>query len=133
MRMWMVQPKIMCRKHLLGEHVEIHMFVSTINSGKKIDGYLANNLLQPYSLHSRHEELSEEMLRRGYKHVSPIDDIQFNSLTEIQYGWKIDNESAQKELLSRCPDCFMNYLRLSGVVDVKCDSASNVVAVESLT
>ena len=23
MRMWMVNPKIMCRKHLLGEHVEL--------------------------------------------------------------------------------------------------------------
>ena len=28
MRMWMVNPRIMCRQHLLGEHVEIHMFHS---------------------------------------------------------------------------------------------------------
>ena len=25
MRMWMVNPKMMCNKHLLGEHVELHL------------------------------------------------------------------------------------------------------------
>ena len=33
MRMWMIDPKLLCRKHLLGEHLEIHMFVGTINKG----------------------------------------------------------------------------------------------------
>ena len=45
MRMWMVDPKIMCRKHLLGEHVEHHMFVGTINKRISIVGYLRDNLL----------------------------------------------------------------------------------------
>jgi len=27
MRMWMLNPKALCRKHLMGEHVEIHMLV----------------------------------------------------------------------------------------------------------
>jgi hypothetical protein len=30
MRMWMVPPKVMCRKHLLGEHVEIHMLAGSL-------------------------------------------------------------------------------------------------------
>jgi hypothetical protein len=29
--MWMVDPRIMCRNHLLGEHAEIHMFVWNID------------------------------------------------------------------------------------------------------
>ena len=40
MRMWMVDPKKMCRKHLLGEHVEIHMMVGTLLKGRSIDGFL---------------------------------------------------------------------------------------------
>ena len=33
MRMWNVDPKLMCNKHLLGEHVEMHMFFGTIQKG----------------------------------------------------------------------------------------------------
>ena len=33
MRMWMVDPQIMCRQHLLGEHTEMHMFVGTLKRG----------------------------------------------------------------------------------------------------
>ena len=40
MRMWMVNPEILCRKHLLGEHVELHMLVGWIIKGKSIQGYL---------------------------------------------------------------------------------------------
>jgi hypothetical protein len=30
MRMWMVNPRIMCGNHLLGEHLETHMFYGII-------------------------------------------------------------------------------------------------------
>ena len=40
MRMWMVPPRKMCRKHLLGEHVEIHMAVATLRLGKSVAGFL---------------------------------------------------------------------------------------------
>lgn len=36
MRMWMVPPELMCRQHLLGEHVELHMFVGAINKGTSV-------------------------------------------------------------------------------------------------
>ncbi len=36
----MVDPTIMCRNHLLGEHVEIHMFVGTIDQGQSVRGFL---------------------------------------------------------------------------------------------
>ena len=37
MRMWMIDPTMLCTKHLLGEHVELHMFVGTINKNKKLN------------------------------------------------------------------------------------------------
>ena len=44
--MWMVEPKKMCRKHLMGEHVEIHMLIGSMRKGKSIKGFIDNGLLE---------------------------------------------------------------------------------------
>ena len=67
----MVQPALMCNQHLLGEHVELHMLVSTINSGKSINGYL-NGLIDPGLIQSRHDQIAVEMILRKMNHHSPI-------------------------------------------------------------
>ena len=41
MRMWMLPTAGMCRKHLLGEHVELHMLLGSLRRGKNIEGFLA--------------------------------------------------------------------------------------------
>lgn len=38
MRMWMLPPETMCRKHLLGEHVELHMLLGSLRRGKTLTG-----------------------------------------------------------------------------------------------
>jgi len=53
MRMWMLPPETMCRKHLLGEHVELHMLLGSLRRGKNIDGFLAGKLVDPRSLCSK--------------------------------------------------------------------------------
>lgn len=105
MRMWMVDPKIMCRKHLLGEHVETHMTQGTIRKGVSLAGYLSNNLLEPDRLLERHDELAKELERRGYNHRSPLSYLKH----EIGVGFKIDREASLAELLNRCPDCRARY------------------------
>lgn len=107
MRMWMVDPKIMCRKHLLGEHVETHMFYGSVEKGKKIDGFLKNNLFEPLSLYYRHKQLEEEMIRRGYNHQSPMEDCApcFDNLNLEQQYTIIDHNKALRDLLDRCPEC----------------------------
>lgn len=62
----------MCRKHLLGEHLELHMLVGSLTKGRSIQGFLDNGLLEPQNLISRHNRLVKEMIFRGYKHNSPI-------------------------------------------------------------
>jgi hypothetical protein len=99
MRMWMVPPGRMCRKHLLGEHVEIHMAVATLRLGKSVAGFLEKGLLELGSLRSRHDELVEEMLRRGYRHNSPL-----GRLPRRNEG-KVDRRANLRELARRCPDC----------------------------
>lgn len=111
MRMWMVDPKILCQKHLCGEHVETHMFLGTLRKRIKIQGYINNNLFQPKALKERHDVLSQEMLRRGYNHMTPLtfslSDIAH--LTEVQQNATVNVEAAFNELISRCPECSRRY------------------------
>jgi len=112
----MVDPKIMCRQHLLGEHVEHHMFVGTINKGISIAGYLRDNLLEPASLHNRHAALVKEMEARGYDHRSPLPSHIPFRLEEAFV--QIDKESALKELLHRCLECNARYQSIYGEQNV---------------
>lgn len=104
MRMWMTPPETMCRKHLLGEHVELHMFVGTINKGILIEGFLTKNLLEPESLYDRHDALAAEMNRRGYAHNSPL--LPVKTLDRVSNRKiKIDRPASLAELHRRCPEC----------------------------
>lgn len=105
MRMWMVNPRVMCRQHLLGEHVEHHMFVGSINKGLAMTGYIEKNLLEPMSLSDRHAALVEEMERRGYNHKSPLPPADIDYLPFSEKFAKVDIQSAQEDLRSRCPEC----------------------------
>ncbi len=101
MRMWLVNPKVMCRQHLLGEHVEIHMFIGTINLQKKVNGYLEKGLLEIHNLYARHDQLVEEMKRRGYNHHSDVD----KKWKCVENKGKIDKIKNFKELSDRCSRC----------------------------
>lgn len=109
MRMWMVDPRHMCDKHLLGEHVELHMFVGAMNKGTSMKGFLDNNLLEPGSLYARHELLVGEMLARGMRHQSPLGALHVahasHYLRPAEFAVKIDREAAGRELFRRCEAC----------------------------
>jgi hypothetical protein len=104
----MVNPRILCRQHLLGEHAEIHMFIGTINRKKSVEGYLQKGLLEVHNLFSRHNEIVEEMLKRGYKHHSEVDE---EWKTAIQAGF-VDRKRNLEELINRCSECRRRYLEL---------------------
>ena len=101
MRQWLVDPKLLCRKHLLGEHVEHHMFMGTIKRGISVEGYLRDGLLEPRSLHRRHDELVAEMRSRGYNHKSPLLDVDISHLRD----GKINIERNIEDLKNRCVEC----------------------------
>lgn len=108
MRMWGVNPKMLCDQHLLGEHVEMHMFAGCIRKGISLEGYYKNNLLCVNLLKKRHEELAAEMLSRGMNHNSPILEI---DLTGLRTG-KIDIEANISELIARCSECKKRFDRI---------------------
>lgn len=105
--MWMVDPRVMCNKHLLGEHSEIHMFIGVLKRKKKIDGYIKNNLLEISSILIRHQRIVEEMISRGIRHNSPLDfDVNIYDYLPQEYkDYKIDRIKSLKEIRSRCHDC----------------------------
>lgn len=103
MRMWKVPPNIMCRKHLLGEHVELHMFVGTLRHGMDLKNsrYVSDGLVEIHNIKNRHDELVAEMQHRGYKHKTPIEHGDYNECTA---GSIIVKDNIE-ELRRRCPDC----------------------------
>jgi Pyrimidine dimer DNA glycosylase len=97
----MVDPTLMCRQHLLGEHVECHMFRGSILKGKSLRGFLETGLLDSRQLAHRHDELAEEMGLRGYRHASPLPS-DFN--VDAAVG-DVNLATSMQELASRCPSC----------------------------
>ena len=104
--MWMVDPRILCTQHLLGEHVETHMFVGHLLAGRKLGKYAA--LCETSALSSRHDALVVELLARGYKHNSPLPEVPKDRLGE----GSIDRAKSLLDLTTRCALCAARYRRL---------------------
>ncbi|MCS7184865.1 MAG: pyrimidine dimer DNA glycosylase/endonuclease V [bacterium] len=88
MRIWDVEPSKLCRKHLLGEHRELHAIWSILTNNKK--GYSKHpevlrwkNKLK--ALYLRHRLIVKEMKKRGYKHKSDLN-------KKLATGKKIQDE-----------------------------------------
>lgn len=114
MRMWLCDPRILCRRHLLGEHLEQHMFLGTLKKNKKVNGFLEKNLFEPTVLHQRHEDLKDEMIRRGYNHNSFMTEEECSCILDMpdeKRDKKINREVALDDLLSRCEKCRERYNR----------------------
>jgi len=123
MRMWQIPPEAMCRKHLLGEHVEMHMFAGSLVKGISMKGYIDNGLLDLPLLKERHDELVSEMERRGYNHKSPLEhdyikDHVFSHSTVPDFDYNV------RDLAGRCSEC-KDLLKQAGVI-IECPVCSSI-------
>ncbi len=123
MRMWMVNPKIMCNYHLLGEHRELHMLLGSLKKRRSITGYIKSNCIEPLSIKDRHDALVEEMKRRGWTgHKTFMDVIEAASavgnLTLKEMNVKIDKEKALEDLLSRCSRCYIRWIHNKSILSI---------------
>lgn len=104
--MWMVPPEKMCDKHLLGEHVELHMFAGSIAKGISMHGFVTKGLLELRSLEDRHEDLAREMAVRGMRHKSLFEvPSQAKGLPFSYWAAFINREWSAAELRARCSAC----------------------------
>jgi hypothetical protein len=112
-RMWMVNPKIMCKNHLLGEHKEIHQLLGSIRNNISINGYVEKRIIEPRSIFSRHQRIMVEMAKRRYNHYSNIDPEEVIEILEKlqieQLNTTVNRHKALMDLLDRCPKCKENY------------------------
>jgi len=105
MRMWGVDPRIMCRQHLLGEHVEMHMLVGSLRKNISVQGYIDDGLVNLHHIRSRHDDLVTEMIRRGYNHNSPLPAYLRYVRKYLNQMGKVDITANVRELASRCDEC----------------------------
>ena len=99
MRMWLVDPRVMCRQHLLGEHVELHMLVGHIRLKRAMGKFVTTGLVDTRKIAARHKALVGEMGRRGYNHQSPL------HYTDLLKQGHVDVKASLVELVRRCPEC----------------------------
>lgn len=100
MRIWDIPPGKLCRKHLLGEHRELHAVWTILTKDKK--GYRKHPETKRWegklaALYTRHEEEAKEMARRNYSHRSPLDKSFATGKTKQDE--MINTISEQKDLL----------------------------------
>lgn len=98
MRIWDINPKYLCREHLLGEHRELHAVWSILTKNKK--GYRNHPEVLRWrdklpALYKRHEKEVKEMMARGYNHYSPLSKEK-GSFIQKQF---INSIKEQKEIL----------------------------------
>lgn len=112
MRMWGVKPEYLCRKHLLGEHNEIHKhrhnFVKQHKITKRITPVVQ---IEPENMKKRHDELAAEMSKRGYNHKSPYEQPDLSHLSDSERYAKININNSITDLLNRCNECAKNILK----------------------
>ena len=98
-RMWMINPMKLCRNHLLGEHKELHQLIGSLNKCKSVQGHIDRGQVEIHNIKKRHDQLVNEIERRGYKHLSP------RPIFKIYKAGKINISENEKELIQRCKEC----------------------------
>jgi hypothetical protein len=101
MRIWDIPCNQLCRKHLLGEHRELHAIWSILTNNKK--GYRNHPETKRwegklYGLYLRHQEQVNEMKRRGYNHNSMLYHNKARRIRFVQDVF-VNTIEEQKEIL----------------------------------
>lgn len=99
MRMWLVNPKKMCDQHLLGEHVEMHMFAGSIAKKRSIRGHVEKGQVETNRINERHDALAREMTARGMQHKSPL------ARVKCRKEGRVNAKQNEKVLSKRCKAC----------------------------
>lgn len=111
MRIWDIQPKNLCRKHLLAEHRELHGLWNILTKNEGKGGYSRHPetlrwVGKQKALYLRHEALVKEFTRRGYQHHTPLDK-KFSTGSGSQQVF-INTASEQKTILRQKPcECML--------------------------
>ena len=110
MRIWDINPKYLCNKHLVAEHSELHAVWNILTKSKSKSGYANHPETKRWqgklrALFNRHEVLVKELINHSYTHRSPL----FKKLAKgkMKQNIFIDTPLKQKKILKEKPcECF---------------------------
>jgi hypothetical protein len=102
----MIEPNLLCDKHLLGEHNELHKFHPSFVKKHSIKGRIFPVVqIEPSNMKIRHDALAEEMISRNFNHNSPYEMPDLSYLTHYELAAKVDMNASYQDLISRCNEC----------------------------
>ena len=103
----------LCRQHLLGAHSELHKFRHNFVKRHSINGRIYPVIqIEPSRMESYHNELVDEMERRGYNHNSPYEQPDLSYLPDEQRYAEVSFMENYNTLIERCPDCADNLRQM---------------------
>ena len=106
MRMWMISPGLLCNKHLIGEHGEIHKHRHNFVKKHNISGRIKPIVqIEPESMYSRVEELRKEAIKRNLKYKAIYNQPDLTYLSDDLRYAKVDLSISKKDLCERCAEC----------------------------
>jgi len=107
MRMWMLPPKIMCSKHIAGEHGEFHKHLHNFTKKHSIKGRVTGEVqIEPLAMKARHDELSKYLK----VHVSAYEMPDLSYLPVEHREAEVNLVESIQELFRRCPNCRFKML-----------------------
>jgi hypothetical protein len=100
-RIWDLDPTLLCDRHLLGEHRELHAIWAILTTGKRGYAHHPETLRwrgRLAALYARHEAEVAEMRRRGFRHASPLDpELATGAVLQSEL---VDSAAVQRALLA---------------------------------
>jgi len=102
----MIDPELLCNKHLLGEHGEIHKHRHNFVKKHNINGRIIPVVqIEPSSMKKRHDEVAKEMIKRCMNHKSDYIQPDISYLREDLRNAKVDIQISKIDLIERCEEC----------------------------
>lgn len=113
MRMWMINPDLMCIQHIAGEHRELHALKGSLERTKpeyencekhrkNLTALSGDGLIELKSLKERHDELVKYL----DDHRTPIDEIPtLSHLPDEVVQAEVDRGKARRDLIDRSEAC----------------------------
>jgi Pyrimidine dimer DNA glycosylase len=100
-RIWDLDVEVLCDRHLLGEHRELHAVWTVLTDGRR--GYARHPETLRWrgrlaALYARHEAQVAELRRRGFRHASALDPALATGASEQTE--LVDPLAAQRERLA---------------------------------
>lgn len=127
--MWMIDPTLLCKQHILGEHHEIHKHRYSFEHEHSFEGYLRDTVtVEPLAMKERHDQLVDYL----DNHDSPYSMPDLSYMPEWHRQAEVDQLESIVTLIIRCEDCREKILEELTYTILDEQGARRVLGIETL-